>query len=71
MADTTTTTGTDTKVTNWLDLIIKTAMGSVSNFWKFFGVYTASFARPILILIGLWIISRFMKIKIGGGGRHK
>lgn len=60
----------DSKVTGWLDLIVKTVTGSISHFWEFFGVYTSKYAKVILIIIALLVMRPlFRHIHIGGGKR--
>jgi hypothetical protein len=63
----------DTKLTGWIDLIVKTVMGSISHFWANFGLYSSKYSKPILIIIALIVLRPFFKnsgVKIGSGGKR-
>jgi hypothetical protein len=61
----------DTKVTDWLDLLIKSFVGWINKGIEFFGLYTTKYSKMILILIGLWIATKIFNIKLNLGGGRK
>lgn len=61
----------DTKMTGWLDLIIKSSVGWVNKAIEFFGLYTSKYSKLILILVGLWLATKMLNVKLNLGGGKK
>ena len=61
----------DTKVTGWVDTLVNTFVSWGNKAIEFFGLYTSKYSKLILILIGVWLLTKILNIKLnlGGGGR--
>lgn len=61
----------DSKVTGWIDTIINTAIEWGNNMFEFFGLYTSKYSKYIIFIIGGFVLTKMLNIKINlGGGRR-